>query len=122
MKITTEILRHYVACALWSSCDTDDQDTSLNEHYGAEDIAPESLTLAAQDIEAFLALCAEKKIDISTLSSEQIGHDFWLTRNHHGAGFWDRNLGELGDNLTELAHSFGPSDAYIGDDNKVYLS
>ena len=21
---------------------------------------------------------------------EQAGHDFWLTRNGHGAGFWDR--------------------------------
>ncbi len=21
---------------------------------------------------------------------EQAGHDFWLTRNHHGTGFWDR--------------------------------
>ena len=22
---------------------------------------------------------------------EQAGHDFWLTRNGHGTGFWDRN-------------------------------
>jgi hypothetical protein len=27
------------------------------------------------------------------------GHDFWLTRNGHGAGFWDRGLGEVGENL-----------------------
>lgn len=30
------------------------------------------------------------------------GHDLWLTRNGHGAGFWDRDLGELGDRLTKV--------------------
>jgi hypothetical protein len=56
------------------------------------------------------------------ISDEQIGHDIWLTRNHHGAGFWDRGLGDLGDKLTEIAHSLGGSDAYVGDDGKVHLS
>ena len=31
---------------------------------------------------------------------EQVGHDFWLTSQGHGAGFWDRGLEELGDTLT----------------------
>ena len=119
---TTKILHHYLVCALWSSCDTDDQDTPLDEHYGVEDIASDSITLATQDIGGFLALCAEQKLDLDGLTEEQIGHDFWLTRNHHGAGFWDRGLGKFGDELTEIAHSFGPSDGYVGDDNKVYLS
>lgn len=34
------------------------------------------------------------------------GSDFHLTRNGHGAGFWDRDL-ENGDKLTELAKPFG---------------
>ena len=29
------------------------------------------------------------------------GHDYWLTRNGHGAGFWDRDLGKVGDELTK---------------------
>ncbi len=42
---------------------------------------------------------------------EQNGHDFWLTRNHYGAGFWDRGYDEpIGDKLTEIAHSFGEHD------------
>ena len=32
---------------------------------------------------------------------ECIGHDFWLTSQGHGAGFWDRGLGEVGDTLTD---------------------
>jgi hypothetical protein len=54
---------------------------------------------------------------------ERAGHDFWLTRNHHGAGFWDR--GELdargiGKRLTDHAHSYGGVDLYVGDDGRIY--
>lgn len=35
------------------------------------------------------------------------GHDFWLTRQGHGTGFWDRGLGEIGDKLTDACKSYG---------------
>lgn len=35
------------------------------------------------------------------------GHDFWLTRRGHGAGFWDRGLGDLGKRLSEAANACG---------------
>jgi hypothetical protein len=44
---------------------------------------------------------------------EQAGHDFWLTRNRHGVGFWDRDLGTLGELLTEKAHKFGSVGTYV---------
>jgi hypothetical protein len=53
---------------------------------------------------------------------EQAGGDFWLTRNGHGVGFWDRGLGELGDRLTAASKPHGSSDLYIGDDGKVSVS
>lgn len=34
------------------------------------------------------------------------GHDFWFTRNGHGAGFWDGAYTH-GDELTEIAKAFG---------------
>lgn len=37
----------------------------------------------------------------------QHGHDFALTRNGHGAGFWDRGYGEVGERLTESAKVYG---------------
>jgi hypothetical protein len=49
------------------------------------------------------------------------GHDFWLTRNHHGAGFWDRDLGEVGEQLTEAAQTYKEVDLYVGDDGKIYV-
>lgn len=45
------------------------------------------------------------------------GHDFALTRNHHGAGFWDRGLGDLGDRLTKAAHAYGESSAWVHADD-----
>lgn len=53
-------------------------------------------------------------------TATQAGIDFWLTRNGHGAGFWDRGLGKTGDELTIYAHAFGGVDVYVGDDGKVY--
>ena len=39
--------------------------------------------------------------------AELSGHDFALTRNRHGAGFWDRGLGEIGDMLTDECKPYG---------------
>ena len=46
-------------------------------------------------------------------SAELAGHDFALTRNGHGAGFWDRGLGEMGDMLTDEAKAYGSHSVII---------
>lgn len=44
---------------------------------------------------------------------EEAGHDFALTRNRHGTGFWDRGLpDDLGNKLTSEAQSWGESTIY----------
>lgn len=40
----------------------------------------------------------------------QVEHDFHLTRNGHGAGFWDRGAGEVGERLTEAAKVYGTAE------------
>jgi len=49
------------------------------------------------------------------LSDDRItdaAHDFWLTRNGHGAGFWDGDWPKYqGDMFTNIAQSFGVADA-----------
>lgn len=67
--------------------------------------------LAAAD----LALAYEGEYD-----AEQAGRDFWLTRNGHGVGFWDRGLGDVGDRLSKSAKTFGEVYVEFGDDDKVY--
>lgn len=48
-------------------------------------------------------------IDVRQYSPEQLGHDLWLTRNGHGAGFWDRDF-EHKDIFTALARAQGAHD------------
>jgi hypothetical protein len=43
-----------------------------------------------------------------------------LTRNGHGAGFWDRGIGDRGDRLTAAAHAWGEFELVIGDDRKIH--
>ena len=113
----------YVECALWSSCDL--YTGRRLDELGAEAVADETFDDMACDVWRFLATCwgdvwEDFEIDLSGIEPEQLGHDLWLTRNRHGAGFWDRGLGEIGDKLTELAHSYGGITLYIGDDGKIY--
>lgn len=46
---------------------------------------------------------------------EQHGHDYALTRNGHGAGYWDRGYGVLGDELSEAAKLDGPQNLFYED-------
>jgi hypothetical protein len=55
-----------------------------------------------EECDDFLAQVEEAGIDL-TRRYEEAGHDFILTRNRHGAGFWDGDW-EQGDELTDLAH------------------
>lgn len=51
----------------------------------------------------------------------QAGHDFWLTRNGHGAGFWDGDWPEpYAAMFTNGAKSYGEFQTYLGDDGRIY--
>lgn len=49
------------------------------------------------------------------------GRDFWYTRNGHGVGYFDRNLGDIGDVMDKAASKWGQVDLYRGDDELIYL-
>lgn len=113
---TEEMFRGYVDCALWSS--TDDG-TPLDATHGPDDIAIEALDSMRRDVEDFAHANAH---DLRDIDPEQAGHDFWLTRNRHGAGFWDRGLGEIGQRLTDASRPWGSSDLYVGDDGFIHVT
>jgi hypothetical protein len=65
-----------------------------------------------------LACTGHNGIDLSQFDPEQIGHDLWLTRNGHGAGFWDRPEVYGADNarvLTLMARAMGEHNAEFGE-------
>lgn len=112
-------VRSYEACALWSTSTGEDVDLHLDDQYDSDDIDPDSRLAMRKDCLAFIR---ENTNDLRNIDAEQAGHDFWLTRNRHGAGFWDRGLGEVGRRLTESAQIMGAIELYAGDDNKIYAA
>ncbi|MPV51046.1 hypothetical protein GCG21_13725 [Pseudactinotalea sp. HY160] len=57
----------------------------------------------------------------SQYTDSQIGRNFWLTRNHHGAGSWARGLGEDDNELTRAAQSYGELDLISGEDGMLHF-
>lgn len=112
-------LRAYKECALWSSNDVGDDGEILSESMEHYQLSGETERQMAIDCAQFIAQDRETKY-LESQSAEQSGHDFWLTRNRHGAGFWDRGLGEAGERLSERARIWGEVDLYVGDDGSVY--
>ena len=113
----------YIECALWSSTDNADDSggAPLYNNYDESDLHSSARDSMEKECRAFI------EEDIKTgwmhgLDPGQCGHDFWLTKNHHGAGFWDRGYGKIGDDLTKRAEVWGSQDIYIGDDGKLYIS
>ena len=105
----------YITCALSSS--TDDNHEPLDKNYDQDDIALETLFAMVQDCFNFRV---NNAADLKDLDIEKCGHDFWLTRQQHEAGFGVRNLGEVGDRLTEAAKKFGEVHLHVGDDRQIY--
>ncbi len=107
----------YIEAALWSS--TDEHGEPLDAVHTVDDIAPATLATMIADCTDFCTANAALLAD-GGQSDDYNGHDFWLTRCGHGAGFWDRGLGEVGDKLTEAASAYGSVDLYVGDDGLIY--
>jgi hypothetical protein len=99
-KNIAEIVKHYLHAALW---------TEELDSFDLEDIHANSVAQATEDCKSFVEKAGSL---LNEINEEQIGHDFWLTRNGHGAGFWDRGLGEVGDKLTEICKEFKGKDVF----------
>lgn len=112
-----QMVKQYLITALWSSGDGEIE--HLDSQFGIEDISEESVAKATADCQAF---CKKAGVLLDGLDLSTVGHDFWLTRNHHGAGFWDGDYSKsVGEKLTKLSHEFGEIHPYVGDDGKVYI-
>lgn len=121
--------RAYIQTALWSS--TDDSGDPLDRNYSESDLALETLERMASDCRVFQEQHGEvisAAIETGEVvcgpdfdEHERAGHDFWLTRCGHGAGFWDGDWPEpFAQQLTDAAHAFGNVDLYVGDDGLIY--
>ena len=108
----------------------------LDKNYGAEDFDPESLAKLQKQFQAFI-LKAETAIKKATgsetfsiddfyigsgRSAFQVEHDYIMTINGYGCGFWEKSDWEpkIGGILTEIARQDKEIHAYA-ENGKVYL-
>ena len=113
-KDIPSIVHHYLHCALW---------TEELESFGLEKIHANSVTQALTDCNNFVEKAGSL---LDSLTEEQIGHDFWLTRNGHGSGFLDRyldyedlkereNIKKIGKKLAIICNEFNELNVFAPD-------
>jgi hypothetical protein len=110
-----KMTRSYLHTAIWAETNPNTGEP-LSDKYDTESFNMASIKQAKIDCDAFMeAVIAAglgntkvtKKGVTRTVATSpvSVGHDFWLTRCHHGAGFWDGDY-EAGEELTKIAHRF----------------
>ena len=109
----------YIEAFLWSETDesTPDGGEPLDANYNQFEIHPDSMAKIIRDCAVFQEVAKDllnQAYRCSTVvyTEEQAGHDFLLTRNRHGTGYWDSGLGEVGDKLTTVAQLFREVNGY----------
>jgi hypothetical protein len=102
----------YVEAMLWSSTDLDGE--PLDSKYSVYAFRLSDLLKIREDCAQFQIAYADRLDEAyeSDYDSSMAGHDYWLTRERHGAGFWDRGLGSVGKTLTVAAHAEGSCHVY----------
>lgn len=139
----------YIECALWCGVETYKHDDDCPCHEPSEngdaydadlcECDPELTSDGVEVDESQLTDNARKQLTddaaafyadnvadlrLSTLDMGRAGHDFWLTRNRHGAGFWDEGNRGADANaalsrLTEASHAQGDAGLLLGADAKI---
>jgi len=114
------MVKAYLHSALWCSPTPDDAE---HEHLDAwrdlEHYTPEAVIEATVICQVFYLRNARLLTAVNPDMSQH-GHDLWLTRNHHGAGFWDRGYPQIvGDLLTAEAEALGERFAFAGVNGEV---
>jgi hypothetical protein len=113
----------YIECALWCGVLAPDEEGNLDSYSGDEfgrgDLTEACNVQMVGDAHTFFKTNLADLIDCG-LDMGQAGHDFWLTRNRHGAGYWDRkSMGGIRDaaldRLTTMSHAYGEMNLVVED-------
>lgn len=124
-RFNDDLRASYIETSLWCNTYAQDGDgqilpvseTTLDGLIGILDVETQVPTFA-DDVEVFYDECIDAVADrfgedsaecetFHDMSADDFAHNFALTRKYHGAGFWDRGLGDLGVFLSDLSRAWG---------------
>jgi len=109
--------RGYLDCAEWL----------LDEETAREDITEwheTAIARAVEDCADFQESNAELLIEYGTECNRDdycAGMDFYLSRNGHGAGYFDRGNAPCFNKLQNAARIYSSAEPYLGDDGCLYF-
>lgn len=123
LKLTNAFLYGYLVAAFW----TNDNKAPSGDYMDSDrprkmfaKLTDKALRVASFDCYSFKNFNAKLLEYAGT--EEQNGQDFWLSRNGHGSGFFDRDYYEAIKNaLQEKAKNFGQTDLYRGKFGWLYF-
>ncbi len=120
-----EIVKHYLYAALWTA--------ELDSKYDADDFGfGEQYYAAVRDIGDFLnkavRFLGPYEAHFGDQTEFQLGHEFWLSRNRHGSGFFDCYLGtkdeeleRVSDKLQDIARAFVEKNVFESEVGNVFI-
>lgn len=126
--------RSYVGTALATTPNETNADGEfLDSNADISDLVPATLESMLADCARFYdankahihcddaPLARDFEGSIAAREAAMAGHDFWLTRCGHGAGFWDGDWPEpAASALNTASKEFGNVDLYVGDDGQIH--
>ena len=105
------ILESYIEAVLF---------TSELDEYCIDDFEKDSLELCKKEVLEFVDKAVEFIDDSNNFETlDMVAHDFWLTRNGHGTGFWDKDYTNK-DDLTKLSSSYCERNVFL-DNGKIIV-
>lgn len=129
--VVDDFMRGYIEAALWTTryCEQDGTSTSdyLSDRYGIEDLGLETLAQIARDCQAFRFKMKEQ-LELVTANGyewSQAGHDFWMSRDEQGCGFFDhidgqdKQLDGKWKQLHDAAKAFKRVDMEVDNDGRI---
>jgi hypothetical protein len=115
--------QQYLETALWASCD--DDGNPLEDSFFLSDFlqAQSERETLSDFLQHPTVLEIAKRDSWGSDQYERAACDFWLSRNRHGAGFWDGGFWteDTGEILHDVAKTYGSCDVMIGDDGFLFF-
>lgn len=97
----------------------------LDDYFGCINFTEKALRKAETEVTAWFKYLEARRLYARALEytdDKHIAHDFWLTRNGHGCGYWDGDYGDkLGDLLTKACESRGRQHVWINENGTLEL-
>jgi len=104
------------------------ENDNLDAHYSLDDFTVEALEGAEHDCSEFYDRADNDGLierAYRFADDSQIGHDFWMTRQGHGAGFWDGDYkddtDDVGVALTDITKEFGECYVFVDEDGWLHI-